>query len=64
MLRGEILTALAMFGHEETLTEANRRFHAFLNDRNTPLFPPDIRKVVHCEELVEAIHLLFYPPVN
>ncbi|XVF48712.1 hypothetical protein PTKIN_Ptkin03bG0211500 [Pterospermum kingtungense] len=48
-LRGEILTALAMLGHEETLTEASRRFHAFLNDRNTPLLPPDIRKVVDCE---------------
>jgi hypothetical protein len=45
MLRGEILTALAVFGHEMTLNEANRRFLAFLDDRNTPLLPPDLRKV-------------------
>ena len=45
MLRGEVLTALAVFGHDLTLNEANRRFLAFLGDRNTPLLPPDIRKV-------------------
>ena len=64
MLRGEILTALAMLGHKETLTEASRRFHAFLNDRNTPLLPPDIRKVIDCEGLVETIVLSFYPSFN
>ncbi|KAK8660807.1 hypothetical protein V6N13_051716 [Hibiscus sabdariffa] len=47
MLRGEILTALAMLGHKETLNEASRRFDAFLNDRNTPLLPPDIRKAAY-----------------
>ena len=45
MLRGEVLTALAVFGHDETLKEAVRRFDAFLADRNTPLLPPDIRRV-------------------
>lgn len=45
MLRGEILTALAVFGHEETQKEASRRFHAFLEDRSTPLLLPDIRRV-------------------
>ena len=45
MLRGDILNALAVFGHDLTLDEATRRFHAFLEDRNTPLLPPDIRKV-------------------
>jgi puromycin-sensitive aminopeptidase len=45
MLRGEILTALAMFGHNPTLNEASRQFNAFLEDRNTPLLPPDLRKV-------------------
>ncbi|KAJ9168198.1 hypothetical protein P3X46_019754 [Hevea brasiliensis] len=45
MLRGEILTALAVFGHDPTINEASRRFHAFVDDRNTPLLPPDIRKV-------------------
>lgn len=45
MLRGEILTALALFSHEPTIKEANRRCHAFLDDRSTPLLPPDIRKV-------------------
>jgi puromycin-sensitive aminopeptidase len=47
MLRGEILNALAVFGHELTLNEASRRFHAFLDDRNTPLLPPDIRRTVY-----------------
>ena len=45
MLRGEILTALAVFGHNLTLNGASKRFHAFLGDRNTPLLPPDLRKV-------------------
>ena len=45
MLRGEVLTALASFGHDPTLNEASRRFHAFLDDRNTPLVAPDIRRV-------------------
>lgn len=49
MLRGEILAALAMLGNDETLNEASRRFHAFLEDRNTPLLPPDLRKVYGCE---------------
>ncbi|XP_021819428.1 aminopeptidase M1-like isoform X2 [Prunus avium] len=47
MLRGDILTALAVFGHGLTIDEASRRFHAFLHDRNTPLLPPDIRKAVY-----------------
>ncbi|XP_040997347.1 aminopeptidase M1-like [Juglans microcarpa x Juglans regia] len=47
MLRGEILNALVVFGHDLTLNEANRRFLAFLGDRNTPLLPPDIRKAAY-----------------
>lgn len=47
MLRGELLTALATFGHDGTQKEANRRFNAFLEDRNTPLLPPDIRKAAY-----------------
>ncbi|KAL4649248.1 hypothetical protein ACB092_01G001700 [Castanea dentata] len=47
MLRGEVLTALAVFGHDLTLKEAIRRFHAFLDDRNTPVLHPDIRKAAY-----------------
>ncbi|KAL5559483.1 hypothetical protein UlMin_035694 [Ulmus minor] len=47
MLRGDVLTALAIFGDEPTLNESIRRFHAFLDDRNTPLLPPDIRKAAY-----------------
>ncbi|XP_042961128.1 aminopeptidase M1-like isoform X2 [Carya illinoinensis] len=47
MLRGEILNALAVFEHDLTLNEANRRFLAFLGDRNSPLLPPDIRKAAY-----------------
>nr|XP_023879222.1 aminopeptidase M1-like [Quercus suber] len=47
ILRGEVLTALAVFGHDLTLKEASRRFCAFLDDRNTPVLHPDIRKAVY-----------------
>ncbi|KAL5698644.1 AP-1 complex subunit mu-1-like [Ranunculus cassubicifolius] len=47
MLRGEVLTALAVFGHEATRNEAIERFRAFLNDRNTPLLPPDTRRAAY-----------------
>ncbi|BAT78001.1 hypothetical protein LR48_Vigan04g234000 [Vigna angularis] len=47
MLRGEILTALALLGHDLTLEEASKRFQAFLEDRNTPLLPPDTRKAAY-----------------
>jgi puromycin-sensitive aminopeptidase len=46
MLRGELLSALVSFGHEETIAEAKLRFEAFLEDRDTPLLPADIRKVI------------------
>ncbi|XP_048435335.1 aminopeptidase M1 [Pyrus x bretschneideri] len=54
MLRGDILNALAVFGHDLTLDEATRRFHAFLEDRNTPLLPPDIRKAVYVAVMQRA----------
>ncbi|XP_043718554.1 aminopeptidase M1 [Telopea speciosissima] len=47
MLRGEVLTALSEFGHDATQKEGVRRFQAFLDDRNTPLLPPDIRKAAY-----------------
>ncbi|XP_015084853.1 aminopeptidase M1 [Solanum pennellii] len=47
MLRGELLNALASFGHDETINEAVRRFHIFLDDRNTAVLPPDLRKAVY-----------------
>ncbi|CAA0838041.1 Aminopeptidase M1 [Striga hermonthica] len=47
MLRGELLSALASFGHQQTLDEANRRFRVFLDDRNTPVLPPDLRRAVY-----------------
>ncbi|KAF8401039.1 hypothetical protein HHK36_014342 [Tetracentron sinense] len=47
MLRGELLTALAVFGHDITQKEAIRRFQAFLDDRNTALLPPDTRKAAY-----------------
>ncbi|KAJ8649899.1 hypothetical protein MRB53_002922 [Persea americana] len=47
MLRGEILTALSLFGHDATLTEAVRRFCAFVDDRNASLLPPDLRKAAY-----------------
>ncbi|CAF2240874.1 unnamed protein product [Brassica napus] len=54
MLRGEVLTALAVFGHDETLTEATRRFDAFLADRNTSLLPPDLRRAAYVAVMQRA----------
>lgn len=60
MLRGEVLTALACFGHDLTINEASRRFHAFLDDRNTPLLPPDIRKVNELKVLIAFFYYSIY----
>lgn len=54
LLRGEILTSLAEFGHDLTLDEASNRFQAFLADRNTPLLPPDIRRAVYVAVMKRA----------
>ncbi|KAK7311962.1 hypothetical protein RJT34_10461 [Clitoria ternatea] len=54
MLRGEILSALAVFGHDFTLNEANKRFQTFLVDRNTVLLPPDIRKATYVAVMQQA----------
>lgn len=45
MLRGEVLTALAILNHEITSKEAIRRFNIFLEDKNTTILPPATRKV-------------------
>ncbi|XP_039030365.1 aminopeptidase M1-like [Hibiscus syriacus] len=47
MSRGDVLTALTKLGHEETINEAISRFNAFLEDRNSPLLHPDIRKAAY-----------------
>ncbi|CAF2068169.1 unnamed protein product [Brassica napus] len=54
MLRGEVLTALTAFGHDETLKEAIRRFDAFLADRNTSLLPPDLRRAAYVAVMQRA----------
>ncbi|CAM8910123.1 unnamed protein product [Rhodiola kirilowii] len=46
-LRVKVLATLAVFGHSDTLKEARRRFHSFLNDRHTPLFPTAIRQAAY-----------------
>ena len=45
ILSVEILSALIVFVHDITKDEASRNFLAFLHDRNTSLFPPNVRKV-------------------
>ncbi|KAJ3692007.1 hypothetical protein LUZ60_012357 [Juncus effusus] len=47
MLRGELLTALSELGHSRTVSEAKRRFEAFVGDRNTSLLPPDTRRAAY-----------------
>ncbi|KAL0679773.1 hypothetical protein Bca4012_007754 [Brassica carinata] len=54
MLRGEVLTALAVFGHDETRKEATRRFDAFLADRNTSLLRPDLRRAAYVAVMQRA----------
>jgi hypothetical protein len=46
MLRSLLLLALVKLGHDETIAEGIRRFHIFLEDRKSPLLPPDNRKVM------------------
>lgn len=45
--RRKVLHSLAIMGHERTLSEAKRRFHAYLADKNTLLFPSDFRQVAY-----------------
>ncbi|KAJ4789146.1 Aminopeptidase M1 [Rhynchospora pubera] len=47
MLRGELLTVLSELGHTVTINEALKRFNAFVEDRDTPLLPPDTRKAAY-----------------
>ncbi|KAM7510796.1 hypothetical protein LguiB_009671 [Lonicera macranthoides] len=54
MLRGEILTALALFGHDVTINEASKRFTTFLDDRNTSLLPPDLRRAAYAAVMQNA----------
>lgn len=55
------MSALVSFGHEETVNEAKRRFEAFLEDRDTPLLPADIRKVIsHHLLLLTADSIILY----
>lgn len=65
MLRGELLTALASFGHESTLDEANKRFRIFLEDRNATVLPPDLRRVSSNKKFKNLIiynrNLIIYP---
>uniref|UniRef100_A0ACD5ZVG0 Uncharacterized protein n=2 Tax=Avena sativa TaxID=4498 RepID=A0ACD5ZVG0_AVESA len=47
MLRSLLLIALVKLGHDETITEGFRRFHIFLENRKSPLLPPDNRKAAY-----------------
>ncbi|TVU09291.1 hypothetical protein EJB05_42754 [Eragrostis curvula] len=47
MLRPVLLDSLVRLGHEKTINEGVRRFRIFLNDRNTSLLPPNIRKAAY-----------------
>lgn len=45
MLREAVLMALVTLDHEETVKEGIRRFQKFLDEKDTPLLPPDMRRV-------------------
>lgn len=47
MLREEVFMALATFGHKETHEELKKRFQTYINDKNTSVFPVDIRKAAY-----------------
>ncbi|KAH9665065.1 Aminopeptidase M1 [Citrus sinensis] len=44
LLRGEVFTALASFGHDKTHKEAMQRFRELLNDKDTILLSADLKK--------------------
>lgn len=62
LLIGELFATLAVFGHEDTLLEANKHFQAFLEDINTHLLPPDIRRVrtiyLSCTKDINTLHVI------
>ncbi|KVI05923.1 protein of unknown function DUF3358 [Cynara cardunculus var. scolymus] len=41
----QLFTALATFGHRKTHEELKKRFQIYIKDKNTSLFPVDIRKI-------------------
>ena len=45
MLRGDVLGALISFQNDDIVREAVHRFEVFVQDRETPLLPADIRSV-------------------
>lgn len=47
MLREEVFVALATFGHKETHEELKKRFQIYIKDKNTSVFPVDIRKAAY-----------------
>lgn len=47
LLRGEVFTALASFGHDKTHREAMQRFQVLLNDKDTTLLSADMKKAVY-----------------
>ncbi|KAI3786185.1 hypothetical protein L1987_45317 [Smallanthus sonchifolius] len=53
MLREEVLKALATFGHKETHEELKNQFQIYINDRNTSVFPVDIRKLYREADAVQ-----------
>ncbi|KAH9713478.1 Aminopeptidase M1 [Citrus sinensis] len=47
LLRGEVFTALASFGHDKTHKEAMQRFQELLNDKDTILLSADLKKAIY-----------------
>lgn len=47
LLRGEVFTALASFGHDKTHKEAMQRFRELLNDKDTILLSADLKKAIY-----------------
>ncbi|KAL2903704.1 Aminopeptidase M1 [Bienertia sinuspersici] len=67
MLRRELLTVLVYLGHENTFSEANRRFDAFCADRDSPLLPPDTNSLASCPDpdiVLEVLNFLLSPEVS
>ncbi|GJV05289.1 aminopeptidase M1-like protein isoform X1, partial [Tanacetum coccineum] len=47
MLREQVFMALANFDHKETHDELKKRFQTYVNDKDTAVFPVDVRKAAY-----------------
>ena len=50
---------IIVFGHDITIDEVGKHFYSFLHDKDTSMFPPDIRRVGFCIDWILESSLEF-----